>query len=253
MKFFATVVLALAAAEFQVFAMPVETRQLGSGFVTEACTNDSQCQQGCCAFSTGKCAGPDVAQSNGDGGCGFGDAAPNCDVATALGFTNCIAGAQRGTLTASQIQTAAEFVAQLDGITHAITPPTTPPSGGAAAPAAPAPANNAGSGTAATTSSSSAALGSQFVTGACTSDTDCQQGCCAFATGKCAGPDVAQSNGDGGCGFGTAQPNCQVASALGFSNCIAGGTTTGVLSQSQLQTAVLFVANLDGLAVPAGF
>jgi len=250
MKFFAAVVLALAAAEFQVLAMPVETRQLGPGFVTEACTNDSQCQQGCCAFITGKCAGPDVAQSNGDGGCGFDDGAPNCDVSTALGFQNCVAGAQRGTLTASQIQTAAEFVAQLDGLTNPITPPTSPPSGGSSS--ASSSSNDASSGTS-TAPSSGAALGSNFVTEACTTDADCQQGCCAFTTGKCAGPDVAQTNADGGCGFGQATPNCQVASALGLNGCVAGGSTTGVLSQSQLQTAVLFVANLDGLAVPAGF
>ncbi|KAJ7043556.1 hypothetical protein C8F04DRAFT_879816, partial [Mycena alexandri] len=52
--------------------------------VFETCAADSECQQGCCGFSTGKCAGPDVAQSNGSGGCGHSNASPNCDVATLL-------------------------------------------------------------------------------------------------------------------------------------------------------------------------
>src|SRR2546430_1600786 len=50
------------------------------------------------------------------------------------------------------------------------------------------------------------AQGSQFITGPCTSDTDCASGCCGFNSGKCAGPIVAQER-DGGCGFGDAQPN----------------------------------------------
>jgi hypothetical protein len=248
MQFFTAVSLALALAAVHVSAAPtivLKARQLGSGVVTTACTSDDQCQQGCCAFSTGLCAGPVIAQTNGDGGCGRGSSAPNCDVASAIGFADqCIAGSQRGPLTPAQITTAATFVEQLDGITNPITPPS---GGGSAAPAAP---NDASSGGAAT---SGAALGSSFVTEACTSDADCEQGCCAFSTGKCAGPDVAQTNGDGGCGFGQPTPNCQVSNALGLSGCVAGGNTQGVLSQSQLTTAVQFVANLDGLALPAAF
>lgn len=36
------------------------------------------------------------------------------------------------------------------------------------------------------------AQGTQFITGACTSDADCAAGCCGFNSGKCAGPVVAQ-------------------------------------------------------------
>lgn len=53
-------------------------------------------------------------------------------------------------------------------------------------------------------------LGTQFITGVCTSDADCASGCCGFNTGKCAGPVVAQER-DGGCGFGDAQPNDRAA------------------------------------------
>lgn len=48
--------------------------------------------------------------------------------------------------------------------------------------------------------------GTQFITGACTSDADCASSCCGFTSGKCAGAIVAQER-DGGCGFGDAQPN----------------------------------------------
>ena len=57
------------------------------------------------------------------------------------------------------------------------------------------------------------AKGTQFITGACTSDADCASACCGFKSGKCAGPVVAQER-DGGCGFGDAQPNDDAARAL---------------------------------------
>jgi len=57
--------------------------------------------------------------------------------------------------------------------------------------------------------------GTQFITGACQSDSDCASGCCGFKSGKCAGPVVAQER-DGGCGFGDAQPNANAAKAFGF-------------------------------------
>ncbi|KAL8862630.1 MAG: hypothetical protein Q9178_001128 [Gyalolechia marmorata] len=71
--------------------------------------------------------------------------------------------------------------------------------------------------------------GTQFITGACQSDTDCASGCCAFNTGKCAGPVVAQQR-DGGCGFGDAAPNANAAKALGSNIAapgVAGGETGG--------------------------
>jgi hypothetical protein len=78
----------------------------------------------------------------------------------------------------------------------------------AAAPAPAAPAEN-NTGAAAPTS----AAGTQFITGACTSDADCASACCGFKSGTCAGPVVAQER-DGGCGFGDAQPNDNAAKAL---------------------------------------
>ncbi|ORX97009.1 hypothetical protein BCR34DRAFT_173618 [Clohesyomyces aquaticus] len=98
----------------------------------------------------------------------------------------------------------------------------TPKSSAAAqAVAAPAPT------TAAPTAGAPAkAPGTQFITGACTSDADCASGCCGFKSGKCAGPVVAQQR-DGGCGFGDAQPNANAAIALGFTGTPAAGAAGG--------------------------
>jgi hypothetical protein len=209
--------------------------------VFETCAADSECQQGCCGFSSGKCAGPDVAQTNGSGGCGHGNASPNCDVATLLGFKNCIAGVQNGDLNAPATQAAAAFAAQLDNL------PFTPSTGGAAAPppaaAAPPPA------AAAPQSASQLAASQQSkktVFETCAADSECQQGCCGFSSGKCAGPDVAQTNGSGGCGHGNASPNCDVATLLGFKNCIAG-VQNGDLKAPATQAAAAFAAQLDNL------
>ena len=57
------------------------------------------------------------------------------------------------------------------------------------------------------------APGTQFITGACTSDADCAAGCCGFNSGKCAGPIIAQER-DGGCGRGNATPNDDAAQKL---------------------------------------
>lgn len=89
-----------------------------------------------------------------------------------------------------------------------------------------------------------AAQGTQFITGACTSDADCASGCCGFNSGKCAGPVVAQER-DGGCGFGDAQPNDFAAVALtgGNGNQNNGGgaqvTATPVGNQVAAETAAV--------------
>jgi len=205
----------------------------GNQFVTGPCTTDSDCQQGCCAFSTGKCAGPAIAQTR-DGGCGFGNPKPNCNVAAALKLSDCVAGAVNGDLSDSGIQSAAEFVSKLDGI------PFTPTSGSAAAPPPPA---------ASKASTAAVATGTQFVTGACKTDNDCQQGCCAFNTGKCAGPGIAQTR-DGGCGFGNAKPNCNVAAALKLSECVPGAAN-GDLNDPHVVAAAEFVSKLDNIPFTA--
>ncbi|KAF8200459.1 hypothetical protein K438DRAFT_1965926 [Mycena galopus ATCC 62051] len=79
-----------------------------------ACKSDSQCQQGCCGFKSGKYAGPDVVQTTGSGGSGRGAKAPKCNVATLLGFKNCIKGAKNGDLHNPTIQAMTAFTAKLD-------------------------------------------------------------------------------------------------------------------------------------------
>ncbi|KAF7290887.1 hypothetical protein HMN09_01267100 [Mycena chlorophos] len=222
--------------------------QQSKSTVFEACSSDSDCQQGCCGFSSGKCAGPAVAQTNGSGGCGHGTAAPNCDVATLLGFkADCIAGATSSNTQNPTVQAAAAFAAQLDGI--AFTPSVS--GSGSSSKAAPA-TNNGASGSSSAGKSVAQLAASQqsksTVFEACSSDSDCQQGCCGFSSGKCAGPAVAQTNGSGGCGHGTAAPNCDVATLLGFkADCIAGATSSNTQNPT-VQAAAAFAAQLDGIS-----
>jgi hypothetical protein len=218
----------------------------GSQFVTGACTSDVDCQQGCCAFNTGKCAGPGIAQSR-DGGCGFSSPKPNCNVAAALGLKDCVAGAVNGNLADPNVQAAAKFTAHLDGIAF------TPASGGAPAPAAKEVAPVAAAEAAPAKGKSVADLAAgqkakKSVFEQCANDGECQQGCCGFSSGKCAGPAVAQTNGSGGCGHGTGSANCDVAAALGFKSlCIAGARAPDTGSAG-VQAAAAFAAQLDGIA-----
>ncbi|KAK6981524.1 hypothetical protein R3P38DRAFT_3410819 [Favolaschia claudopus] len=107
---------AAAAPAKKLTVAQLAAKQTSKKTVFEACSADSQCQQGCCGFSSGKCAGPAVAQTNGSGGCGRGSKAPNCDVSVLLGFTNCAAGVKNNNLKTAVIQQAAAFSAQLNGI-----------------------------------------------------------------------------------------------------------------------------------------
>ncbi|KAJ7247197.1 hypothetical protein B0H12DRAFT_1235350 [Mycena haematopus] len=212
-------------------------KQKSKKTVFETCATDGECQQGCCGFKTGKCAGPDVAQTNGSGGCGHGRATPNCNVATLLGFKNCIAGAKNNNLHDVAIQQGAAFAAQLDNL------PFKPSVGKRdnygeleiARRAAP---------TVAQLAAKQKSKKTVFET--CATDGECQQGCCGFETGKCAGPDVAQTNGSGGCGHGRATPNCNVATLLGFKNCIAGAKNNN-LHDVAIQQGAAFAAQLDNL------
>jgi hypothetical protein len=103
--------------------MMLSTSQQMKKTVFIECINDSECQQGCCGFTSGKCAGPAVAQTNGSGGCGHGSAVANCDVATLLGLgANCISGHVNNNLKDPIIQAAAAFTAQLDGLPFTPSP-----------------------------------------------------------------------------------------------------------------------------------
>ncbi|KFY67599.1 hypothetical protein V497_00300 [Pseudogymnoascus sp. VKM F-4516 (FW-969)] len=236
----------------------------GSQFITGACTSDADCASACCGFNSGKCAGPVVAQER-DGGCGFGDAQPNDTAAQALtggasANVNSSAGQAASAGTSAVAAPGSQFITgactsdadcasaccgfnsgkcagpvvaqERDGgcgfgdaqpndtAAQALT-------GGASANV------NSSAGQAASAGTSAvAAPGSQFITGACTSDADCASACCGFNSGKCAGPVVAQER-DGGCGFGDAQPNDTAAQAL------TGGASANVNSAA-------------GQAAPAG-
>lgn len=151
----------------------------GTQFITGECASDADCASACCGFKSGKCAAALVAQEA--DGCGFGDAQPN-NAAVAGGAG---AGAE-----------AANANANANGSADANANATADAQGAQA-----------------TAAAAAAAPGTQFITGACTSDADCGSACCGFNSGKCAGPAVAQER-DGGCGFGDAQPNDNAAKAL---------------------------------------
>ncbi|KAJ7888263.1 hypothetical protein B0H13DRAFT_1627141, partial [Mycena leptocephala] len=209
--------------------------QKGKKHINDTCAADSECRQGCCGFSSGKCAGPRAAQT--DGGCGHGNASsPNCPVATLLGFANCTAGAKTGNLQNSTIQAAAAFSAQLHNLTFTPTTPTAKPASSNPPPAVKK------SPTIAQLAAKQQHKKAVFET--CAKDHECQQGCCGFSSGKCA--DVAQTNGSGGCGHGHAPPNCNVAPLLGFKNCIAG-VKNGDLHRSFIQAVAALAAQLDNL------
>src|SRR5262249_20847634 len=106
----------------------------GTQFITGPCKSDADCASGCCGFNSGKCAGPVVAQER-DGGCGFGNAQPNDNAAQAL----------------------------TGGAGNANAAAATAPSSTATATAAAA---------AAATTSAGNGKGTQFITGACSSDAD---------------------------------------------------------------------------------
>lgn len=170
----------------------------GTQFITGACTSDADCASGCCGFNSGKCAGAVIAQER-DGGCGFGDSSPNDNAAVALGFTGVGASGTSSNSGASS------------GTSSGDT------------------SSSSSSSSSAGTSSNGA--GTQFITGACSSDADCASGCCGFNSGKCAGAIVAQER-DGGCGFGDSSPNDDAAVALGFTGSAPTGSSSGSTSGS---------------------
>ncbi|CAK5273962.1 unnamed protein product [Mycena citricolor] len=255
MKFcIATASIALYIALTTAHELPsrYSLQRRGNQFVTGPCNIDSDCQQGCCAFNTGKCAGPGIAQTR-DGGCGHGNKVPNCNVAAALKLGDCVAGAVNDDLSNPDIQSAAAFVAKLDGFKFT---PITKGSGNAATATATKPSKTSTSKSTATGGASadktiSALAAGQsslgFVTATCAADSDCQQGCCSFKAGTCVGPAIAQERAqDGGCGFGAPKPNCDVAKALNLSECVAGAVN-GDLTSHSIQAAAAFVSILDKL------
>ncbi|KAJ7141592.1 hypothetical protein C8R46DRAFT_1013459 [Mycena filopes] len=247
MKFsFTFIALSLVALGVQASTLParpamqrrVAAPQSSKKTVFESCKADSECQQGCCGFSTGKCAGPGIAQTNGSGGCGHGAKQPNCNVAAALKLDACAKGAVNGDLSNAEVQAAAQFVSKLDNLPFTPTAPKP-----AAAKAKPQSAKKPVAPAAVKTTPQSS---KKTVFESCKADSECQQGCCGFSTGKCAGPGIAQTNGSGGCGHGAKSPNCNVAAALKLDAC-AKGAVNGDLSNAEVQAAAQFVSKLDNL------
>ncbi|KAL9000559.1 MAG: hypothetical protein Q9169_000852 [Polycauliona sp. 2 TL-2023] len=113
---FAVVNLSVAVPSANPLAFP----QAGTQFITGACKSDSECASACCAFNSGKCAGPVIAQQR-DGGCGFGDASPNADAAVAMGSTIAAPGVTGKDAPAAVADTQTKSVAPATGGTQFIT------------------------------------------------------------------------------------------------------------------------------------
>jgi len=241
---FLIVNLALLASASVLPRVPV-----GTQFITGPCQSDADCASDCCAFNTGKCAGAVIAQSR-DGGCGHGDPFPNNRAAIAIQGPNAErapgvpvagqappppAGGNGGgggggagsvvvkpgdtcsAIAAASGTSVAAIMSANPGINAGCTNLQVGQTlnvsggggGGGAAPApAPAPASappsNGGSGK---------PPGTQFITGPCGSDADCNSGCCGFKSGKCAGAIISQER-DGGCSFGNPTPNNDAAKKI---------------------------------------
>lgn len=192
----------------------------GTQFITGTCTADADCASTCCDAVTGLCAAKLVAQEDGHG-CGFnsGAAAPvassaaapaaaSVAVSSAAASAPAAAGTQFITGTCSADSDcastccdavtglcAAKLVAEQNG--HGCGFDGTPKAASAAATgaaSAAAPASTAGG------QPSGKPPGTQFITGNCSSDADCNSTCCDAKTGLCAAQLVAQENGHG-CGF----------------------------------------------------
>ncbi|PGH13322.1 hypothetical protein AJ79_03739 [Helicocarpus griseus UAMH5409] len=193
-------------ALFLFFNLSLLVLGQGTQFITGPCTSDADCASGCCGFTSGKCAGPIVAQER-DGGCGFGETAPNDNAADALVGQEAAADATLPDPTAATTPNTdpAEPVTSPDTAMAAAAPGTNFTD--------PAVSGQLSNSTAGAANEAPVYAGTQFITGPCTSDADCASGCCGFNSGTCAGPVVAQER-DGGCGFGDAQPNDDAAQAV---------------------------------------
>jgi len=197
----------------------------GQQFITGKCLGDLACDEGCCAFKTGLCAGAVVGQESADGGCGFGNAQPNAVAADAFKAGKDTFSAVKAAVQSGQIGPGKLDVSGLTGGATGGSGNATASGAGAGAAAGQQAAGSASGGAASSQAATTGftnpkaagnGKGQQFITGKCLSDADCESGCCAFNTGLCAGADFAQdaSSGDGGCGFGDAQPNNNAAQAI---------------------------------------
>ncbi|KAF7320195.1 hypothetical protein MKEN_00804000 [Mycena kentingensis (nom. inval.)] len=233
-----TVNLALAVSGLVVPRVPQ-----GTQFITGPCSSDADCASGCCTKNTGKCGARAVAEGpGGGGGCGFGSdagavgAAPQAAAPPATlppniggppfdpaGSANVGNGAGKqfiGGQCLSEKDCASGCCAGPSGICSGVGAQTQAGktgcgfvAGGASA-APPAAAAPVAASPATTAAAAPAAQGTQFITGACSSDADCASGCCTKNTGKCGARAVAEGpGGGGGCGFGSGSASSSPAPA----------------------------------------
>jgi len=225
MKF--TLILAAFVASAMAGAIPrqVSGKAPGTQFITGPCGSDADCASGCCNAKTALCAARAVAEENNGPGCGFGGAAAAPAAAPAAAAPAAAAGGSgkapgtqfitgpcgsdadcaSGCCNAKTALCAARAVAEenngpgcgFGGASLAgAAPAAAATSPAAAAPAAAAPA----AAPAAAAAGSGKPPGTQFITGPCANDAECNSGCCNAKTALCAARLVAEEGA--GCGFG---------------------------------------------------
>ncbi|KAK6855560.1 hypothetical protein PG995_007711 [Apiospora arundinis] len=180
----------------------------GSQFITGQCTSDADCASACCAKAKGACAAKAVAEENGGAGCGFTSAAKGgsgkTPTSSAAAGASSAAAANGGTPVSSAAAGASSSAAAAKNGTP-VSSAAAAASSSAAAGGAAKKGKNAGAAAADTSKPGSQNVGkgdgSQFITGACTSDADCASACCAKPKGVCSAQAVSNVDGKQGCGF----------------------------------------------------
>ncbi|KAK6835133.1 hypothetical protein PG987_009827 [Apiospora arundinis] len=166
----------------------------GSQFITGQCTSDADCASACCAKAKGACA----AKARGQGGSG------KTPTSSAAAGASSAAAANGGTPVSSAAAGASSSAAAAKNGTP-VSSAAAAASSSAAAGGAAKKGKNAGAAAADTSKPGSQNVGkgdgSQFITGACTSDADCASGCCAKPKGVCSAQAVSNVDGKQGCGF----------------------------------------------------
>ncbi|KAJ1329847.1 colipase [Microdochium nivale] len=146
----------------------------GVQFIGGSCLSSADCASTCCAKLSGGgiCSGLGAQFQAGKQGCGFGDggAAPPSSAPSAVPSRPAPLPTQPSAVPGGRVG-----------------------GGGCSVNASLPGSQNVGKGN-----------GSQFITGQCLSDADCQSGCCANPAGVCSAVAVKFDSGKQGCGFGAA-------------------------------------------------
>ncbi|KAJ7816073.1 hypothetical protein B0H14DRAFT_2845361 [Mycena olivaceomarginata] len=180
----------------------------GTQFITGPCTADADCASGCCGVKTSTCNARAVAEGPTGGGCLGGALAAAAPPAAAPPTAVTTAAAGAGTQFITGVcsidgDCASGCCGAKTGVCNARAVAEGPGGGGCggkSAVAAPPAAAPPAAAPPATATPAAAVQPTQFITGKCSVDGECQSGCCGTKTGVCNARAVAEGPGGGGCG-----------------------------------------------------